>query len=103
MNKKYSVKFVVNQSSLDLLCDPLFFMKRYCDSQLQCVHLGSVHKYFGAGAGQNGGGVKKVLSYQKGGDQKVFLSKGGGVKKVWSNWKYNENQNAQFVAKINRI
>ena len=65
MNKKYSVKFVVNKSSLDLLCDPL--MKRYCDSQLQCVHLGSVHKYFGAGAGQNGGGAKKVLSYQKGG------------------------------------
>ena len=66
--------------------------------------LGSVHKYFGGGggAGQNGGG-QKVLSYQKGGDQKVFLSKGGGVKKVWSNWKYNENQNAQFVAKINKI
>ena len=72
MNKKYSVKFVVNQSSLDLLCDPLFFMKRYCDSKLQCVHLGSVHKYFGAGAGQNGGGVKKVLSYQKGGGPKSF-------------------------------
>ena len=33
------------------------------------------------GAGQNGGGAKKVLSYQKGGDQKVFLSKGGGSKK----------------------
>ena len=63
-----------------------------------CI-LGSVHKYFGGGAGQNGRGAKKVLSYQKGGDQKVFLSKGG----VWSNWKYNENQNTQFVAKINRI
>ena len=65
--------------------------------------LGSVHKYFGGGgAGQNGGGAKKVLSYQKGGTKKFFLSK-GGVKKVWSNWKYNENQNAQFVAKISRI
>ena len=81
---------------------PLFFMKRYCDSQLQCVPLGSVHKYFGAGAGQNGGGPKS-FELPEGGDQKVFLSKGGGVKKVWSNWKYNENQNAQFVAKINRI
>ena len=28
---------------------------------------GSVHKYFGGGAGQNGGGSKKVLSNQKGG------------------------------------
>ena len=27
-------------------------------------------------------GAKKVLSYQKGGNQKVFCSKGGGVKKV---------------------
>ena len=26
-------------------------------------------------------GAKKVLSYQKGGDQKVFLSKGGGGQK----------------------
>ena len=70
MNKKYSVKFVVNQSSLDLLCDPVFFVKRFCDSQLQCVHLGSIHKYFGGGGGGLGkmeGGPKKFLSYQKGG------------------------------------
>ena len=57
----------------------------------------------GGGAGQNGGGGQKSFELPEGGDQKVFLSKGGGVKKVWSNWKYNENQNAQFVAKINRI
>ena len=43
-------------------------------------YLGSVHKYFGGGAGKVEG-AKKVLSYQKGGDQKVFRSK-GGVKKV---------------------
>ena len=67
MNKKYSVKFVVNQSSLDLLCDPLFFVKRVCDSQLQCVHLGSIHKYFGGGAGQNGGGGQKSLELPEGG------------------------------------
>ena len=47
-------------------------------------------------------GGQKSFELPEGGDQKVFLSK-GGVKKVWSNWKYNENQNAQFVAKINRI
>ena len=46
--------------------------------------LGSVHKYFGGGAGQNGGGAKTVLSYQKGGTKKFSLVK-GGVKKVWSN------------------
>ena len=45
-------------------------------------------------------GGQKNFELPEGGDQKVFLSK-GGVKKVWSNWKYNENQNAQFVA--NRI
>ena len=48
-------------------------------------------------------GGQKSFELPEGGDQKVFLSKGGGVKKVWSNWKYNENQNAQFVAKISRI
>ena len=66
-----------------------------------CI-LGSVHKYFGGGLGKMEGG-KKVLSYQKGGGTKRFSLVKGGVKKVWSNWRYNENQNAQFVAKINRI
>ena len=55
------------------------------------TQLGSVHKYFGGGLGK-----------MEGGGAKSFRSKGGG-QKVWSNWKYNENQNAQFVAKINRI
>ena len=67
------------------------------------MYYGSVHKYFGGGgAGQNGGGAKKVLSCQKGGTKKFSVVK-GGVKKVWSNWKYNEHWNAQFVAKINWI
>ena len=67
-----------------------------------CI-LGSVHKYFGGGGlGKMEGGQKSFELPEGGGDQKVFFSK-GGVKKVWSNWKYNENQNAQFVAKINRI
>ena len=34
--------------------------------------IGSVHKYFGGWAGQNGGGAKKVLSYRKGGGPKSF-------------------------------
>ena len=59
--------------------------KRIVSSNFNSVPLGSVHKYFGGGAGQNGGGARKVLSCQKGGDQKVFRSKRGGVKKVWSN------------------
>ena len=69
------------------------------------LFLGSVHKYFGGGGGlgKMEGGGQKSFELPEGGDQKVFLGKGGGVKKVWSNWKYNENQNAQFVAKINRI
>ena len=46
--------------------------------------LGSVHKYLGGGAGQNGGGAKNVLSCQKGGTKK-FSAVNGGVKKVWSN------------------
>ena len=64
--------------------------------------LGSVHKYFGGGGWAKWRGAKKVLSYQKGGGAKKFSLVKGGVKKVWSNWKYNENQNAQFAAKINR-
>ena len=47
--------------------------------------LGSVHKYLGGGAGQNGGGGQKSFELPKGGDQKVFSSKWGGVIKVWSN------------------
>ena len=44
-----------------------------------------INTLVGGGAGQNGGGAKKVLSCRKGGgDQKVFCSK-RGVKKVWSN------------------
>ena len=43
--------------------------------------LGSVHKYFGGGAGQNGGGAKKVLSCRKGGTKKFSVVKGGGSKK----------------------
>ena len=46
------------------------------------LHLGSVHKYFGGGAGQNGGGAKKVLSYQKGGTKKFSVVKGGGQKSL---------------------
>ena len=44
--------------------------------------LGSVHKYFGGGAGQNGGGAKKVLSYQKGGTKKFSVEKEGGSKSL---------------------
>ena len=46
-------------------------------------------------------GAKNVLSYQKGGTKKFSVVKGG--QKSLVKWKYNENQNAQFVAKINRI
>ena len=45
-----------------------------------CI-LGSVQKYFGGGAGQNGRGAKKFWVTRRRGDQKVFLSKGGGSKK----------------------
>ena len=34
------------------------------------------------GAGQNGGGAKKVLSYQKGGTKKFSLVKEGGQKSL---------------------
>ena len=55
----------------------------------------------GGGLGKMEGG-QKSFELPEGGTKKFSLVK-GGVKKVWSNWKYNENQNAQFVAKINRI
>ena len=65
--------------------------------------LGSVHKYSGGGGlGKMEGGQKSFESPKGGGTKKFSVVK-GGVKKVWSNWKYNEHQNAQFVAKINRI
>ena len=46
--------------------------------------LESVHKYFGGGGLGKMEGGQKSFELPKGGDQKVFLSK-GGVKQVWSN------------------
>ena len=38
--------------------------------------LGNVHKYFGGGAGQNGGGQKSFRLPERG-DRNVFVVKGG--------------------------
>ena len=49
------------------------------------------------------GGGPKSFELPEGGDQKVFRSKGGGQKSLVKLKVFNENQNAQFVAKINSI
>ena len=65
--------------SWNLLYDP----GAVCFSNMLLEHiLGSVHKYFGGGAGQNGGGAKKVLSYQKGGTKKFSIVNRGGQKSL---------------------
>ena len=45
----------------------------FCMSCLSYVSLGSVHKYFGGGAGQNGGGPKKLWVTRRGEGPKSFL------------------------------
>ena len=55
---------------------PIFFQKVEI-----FISLGSVHKYFGGGAGQSGGGGQKSFELPEGGTKKFSVVK-GGVKKV---------------------
>ena len=64
------------------------------------ITLGSVHKYFGGGWAKWRGG-QKSFELPEGGTKKFSVVKGGSKK--FSQMESNENQNAQFVAKINRI
>ena len=76
------IAMLLSCTVLHLFCFT-FYLCDFCFKILSI--LGSVHKYLGGGgAGQNGGGAKKVLSCRKGGTKK-FSAVNRGVKKVWSN------------------
>ena len=69
---------------------------------INLLDLGSVHKYFGGGAGQNGGG-QKSFELPEGGTKKFSVAKGGGSKKFSQIESIMKIKLHNLYFKINRI